>query len=42
MWLATVCFTEPPQPGTTFHFRGQVWEVVWREDFGCRAEPALM
>ena len=42
MWLATVFFAEPPSPGMTFHFRGQVWQVFWQDDCGCRAEPAVM
>ncbi len=42
MWLATVCFPEPPSPGVTFHFRGQVWQVFWSDACGCRAEPAVM
>jgi len=42
MWFAKVCFPEPPSPGLTFHFRGQVWQVFWSSDCGCRAEPAVM
>jgi hypothetical protein len=42
MWLATVHFPEPPEPGMTFHFRGQVWEVVLSLSFGCHAQPAVM
>ncbi len=42
MWLATVAFPEPPAAGATFHFRGQVWQVVEVATPGCRAEPVLM
>ena len=42
MWLTVVHFPAPPEPGTTFHFRGEVWEVVWTESCGCRAELAVM
>jgi hypothetical protein len=42
MWLASVRFDEPPQPGMTFHFRGMVWELVWASEAGCGAAPAAM
>jgi hypothetical protein len=42
MWLASVHFNEPPQPGLTFHFRGIVWELTWTGACGCGAAPAVM
>jgi hypothetical protein len=42
MWLASVRFGEPPQPGLTFHFRGMVWELTWASEAGCGAAPAAM
>jgi hypothetical protein len=42
MWLASVGFDEPPQPGLTFHFRGMVWELTWASAAGCGAAPAAM
>ena len=42
MWLATVRFEEPPEPGLTFHFQGMVWELAWAAEAGCGAVPAAM
>jgi len=39
MWLTVVSFCEPPQPGVTFRFLDQEWEIVWRESAGCGAVP---
>jgi hypothetical protein len=41
MWLATVCFDQPPEPGLRFRFRGMLWELTWARDAGCGARPVL-
>ena len=42
MWLASVRFDEPPQPGLTFHFQGMVWQLTWADKAGCCATPVVM
>ena len=42
MWLAWVRFDQPPEPGSTFHFRGMVWELSWAGEAGAAARPAAM
>lgn len=41
MWLATVCFDQPPEAGLRFRFRGMLWELTWARDAGCGARPVM-
>lgn len=42
LWLTTVRFEQPPQPGMTFHFLDTVWQITWTQAVGCGAVPLEM